>query len=228
MKYRSMACGSFRSLHHSKPTSSFGSRANDRLPSGRVYAHESSITAQPEREIRPFSSSARLLSPSLPSSVRHVPLRFRGSGLPGYHTTSCPLCGMVMVRFSGEAGSVAGFVPLRYLSLSRSVSMYRKSLSSFCVKDGTASISLFWMANVARSSKRPLSLYSRRIISGVSTVKRALPERTVASSRATGFCAPAANPLTALRMHRNRKPKFPKQNGFFMLLLIMTVYLDGI
>ena len=70
------------------------------------YGNESSITAQPDRDINPFSNSLRLLSPLLPLRVRQVPLRFSGSFFPGYQSVSQPWFSMVIVRFSGDAGLV--------------------------------------------------------------------------------------------------------------------------
>ena len=155
-----------------------------------MAAHESSMTAHPERDINPFSISARLLSPLLPSRVRQVPLRFNESDLPGYHTDSHPLLSIVMVRFSGDAGVVTGFVLLRYLNLTLSVTIYKYVLSSLFLKRGTFSLRLVTV-NVAWSSNIPLALYSMRIISGVRTVKRAFPQITTASGLATGLLSDA-------------------------------------
>ncbi len=54
--------------------------------------------------------------------------------------------------------------------------------------------------NVARSSNCPLGLYSMRIISGVSTVNRALPWVTVALSLAFGLSAVHVNTVAAASM----------------------------
>ena len=88
-------------------------------------AHESSITAQPERETKPLSISERLLSPIRPSNVRQVPFKFSGSGLPGYQTVETPLPVIAMVRLAEEAGRVRGSVPLRYLSFRLDVIIYK-------------------------------------------------------------------------------------------------------
>ena len=74
------------------------------------------MTAQPERDTSPFSISERLPSPISPSSVRQVPLRFRGSGLPGYHVVLPVWFLTTTDRFADEAGTVRGSEPLRYFS----------------------------------------------------------------------------------------------------------------
>ena len=66
----------------------------------------------------------------------------------------------------------------------------------------------FTTVKVARSSNAALSLYSIRIISGVSTVKRALPQVTTALSLAFGLlatCARAAVSAKALRVTNENK-----------------------
>ena len=143
MKYTSMASSSRRGLHQSNPISLLGSKANERLPSGRSADHESSITAHPDREITPFSISPLLLSPTLPSRVRHIPFRLSGSGLPGYHVSGFPLTSSVIERLASDAGSVAGQVPFRYLREILSVVIYTNSESDVTLNSGTTSMRRF-------------------------------------------------------------------------------------
>ena len=173
----------------------------------------SSITYHPERERSPSSISARLFSPSAPSSVRIVPFRFNGSFFQGYQTTVCPSTSNVIFKFLELAGlNVPGKLFKRYCNNSFSVLMYRNSSSSHVSYSGTGK-RRFITVNEARSSKICLSLHSIRIISGVRIVKRISPDRTIAFGSATGL-------FSAANICRNERIKNTQISKRFFMFLV--------
>ena len=186
MKYQSTACLSTGSAHQSIPSAwCLWSKANVVLPSPRRASGLSSMMLQPALDSSPFSSCLRLLSPIEPSRVRVVPLRFMASSLPGYHIMSRPFSFILIFSTSGFLSAALITPPTLYRSVSAPVLISSIPPLVTCVKAGTGSLR-FTTPKVARSSKRPSWLYCIRIISGVSTVKRALPAVITACALATG------------------------------------------